>query len=62
MAKDWIKGAVKHPGALREKLHVKQGEKIPVSKIKKAERSENPTTRKQASLAETLGKLRKKWC
>ena len=31
--KNWIAGAVKHPGALREKLHVKAGEKIPATKL-----------------------------
>lgn len=60
MADGWIKGAIKHPGALREKLGVKKGEKIPQSKLKKAEHSKNPTTRKQAQLAETLKGLRKK--
>ena len=25
----WIKGAIKHPGALREKLGVKAGKNIP---------------------------------
>jgi hypothetical protein len=58
--KKWIAGAIKHPGALRETLHVKKGEKIPASKLKKAEHSKNPTTRKRAALAETLSHLRKK--
>ncbi len=58
--KNWIKGAIKHPGALREKLHVPEGKKIPESKIKKAEHSKSPTLRKEANLAETLKKLRKK--
>lgn len=60
MTKKWIKGAIKHPGALREKLHVKEGKNIPESKLKKAEHSKNPTTRKQAHLAETLKKMHKK--
>ncbi len=47
-------------GSLHKSLHVKEGEKIPESKIKKAEHSKNPTLRKRAVLAETLGKLRKK--
>lgn len=34
--KNWIKGAVKHPGALHRDLGVPQGEKIPMSKIKAA--------------------------
>ncbi len=57
--KQWIKDAIKHPGALRKKLKVKKGEKIPEAKLKKAEKSKNPKTRKQAVLAETLKKLRK---
>lgn len=59
MAKKWIQGAIKHPGALRKALKVKKGEKIPASKLKKAEHSKNPTTRKRAVLAETLKKMHK---
>jgi hypothetical protein len=58
--KFWIQEAIKKPGSLRKSLHVKEGEKIPESKLKKAEHSKNPTTRKRAVLAETLKKLRKK--
>ena len=58
--KNFIKDAIKHPGALRKSLHVKEGEKIPQSKLKKAEHSKNPTTRKRAVLAETLKKMHKK--
>ena len=61
MAKEkWIQGAIKKPGALRESLHVKKDEKIPESKLKKAEYSKNPTTKKRAVLAETLKKMHKK--
>ena len=60
MAKKFIKEAIKHPGALRKSLHVKEGEKIPEDKLKKAEHSKNPTTRKRAVLAETLKKMNKK--
>jgi len=60
MSKDkWISKAIKKPGALRASLHVKEGEKIPASKLKKAEHSKNPTTRKRAVLAETLKKMHK---
>lgn len=59
MAKDnWIQGAIEHPGALRKTLKVKKGEKIPLAKLKKAENSKNPTTRKRVKLAETLRKMR----
>ena len=55
MAKEnWIQDAIKKPGALRKTLKVKKGEKIPASKLKKAEKSKNPKTRKRAILAETL--------
>lgn len=60
MAKNWIAGAIKKPGALRKALHVKKGEDIPQAKIKKAEHSKSPLMRKRASLAETLKKFRKK--
>jgi hypothetical protein len=60
MEKKWIAGAIKHPGALRKSLKVKEGEKIPASKLKKAEHSKNPIMRKRADLAETLNKMRKK--
>ena len=56
---NWIAGAIKKPGALRKSLGVKKGEKIPESKLKKAEKSKNPKLRKRAQLAETLRKLRK---
>jgi hypothetical protein len=55
----WIQGAIKHKGALHKELGVPEGEKIPKSKIKKAEHSSNPKLRKRAQLADTLGKLRK---
>jgi hypothetical protein len=54
MSKKWIQGAIKHPGALKKTLGVKEGEKIPASKLKAAEHSKNATTAKRAHLAETL--------
>lgn len=59
MAEKWIQKAIKKPGALHKALHVKEGEKIPESKLKKAEHSKNPTTKKRAVLAETLKKMHK---
>ena len=32
---NWIKGAIKKPGALRKSMGVKKGEKIPMEKINK---------------------------
>lgn len=62
MAKDknWIQKAIKKPGALRKKLNVKEGEKIPAAKLNKAAKSKDPTTARQANLAKTLGKMNKK--
>jgi len=58
-AKKWITGAIKHPGALREELHVKKGEKIPAKRLEKAAHSKNPTLAKRARLAETLKGFKK---
>ena len=55
----WIAGAIEKPGSLRKALKVKKGEKIPESKLKKAEHSKDPTMRKRAVLAETLRKFKK---
>ena len=59
MAKHWIKGAIKHPGALHRELGVPEGQKIPKSKIAAATHSSNPTLRKRANLAKTLGGMKK---
>jgi len=60
MADNWIKGAIKHPGALHKSLGVPEGEKIPAKKLTKAAHSDNPTLAKRARLAETLKKLHKR--
>ncbi len=60
MAKKFIQEMHMKKGALHKELHVKEGEKIPASKLKKAEHSKNPTLKKRAVLAETLKGLRKK--
>ena len=54
MAENWIKGAIEHPGSLREELHVPEGKDIPQKKLQKAEHSRNPHVAKQAHLAEEL--------
>lgn len=56
---NWIKGAIKHPGALHKTLGVPAGQKIPAAKLEKAKHSSNPTTRRRANLAETLKHMRK---
>lgn len=58
--KNFIKSAIKHPGALRKAMHVKKGENIPVDKLEKATKSKNPKMVKRANLALTLRKLSKK--
>ena len=57
--KRWIKGAIKHPGALRKELGVPEGKKIPKAKIEKAAKMSGKEGQR-ARLAETLSKLRKK--
>ena len=58
--KNWIAGAVQHKGALHRALKVPEGEKIPAKKMAKAAKSTNPKVAKEANLAKTLGKLKKK--
>lgn len=60
MTKKFIQEAIKHPGALRAKLKVKEGKDIPEAKLRKAEHSKSPTLRKEAVLAETLKSFHKK--
>jgi len=55
--KYWIAGAIKHPGALRAKLGAKNN--IPAAKLSAAAKK-GGTVGKQARLAQTLKKLRKK--
>ena len=57
--KKWIKGAIRHPGALHRDLGVPQGEKIPAKKLAAATHSDNPTIRKRAALAKTLKGMHK---
>jgi hypothetical protein len=57
MAKNWIAGAIKKPGALHRSLHVPEGKKIPAAKLAAAKHSSNPTTVKRANLASTLKKM-----
>jgi hypothetical protein len=54
--KNWIAGAVKHPGALRKSLGVKEGETIPAKKLAAAA-NKGGTLGRRARLAQTLKKL-----
>jgi len=60
MSKNWIAGAIEHPGSLRKALHVPEGSKIPAKKLAKAANSDNPALVKKANLAKTLAKLHKR--
>ncbi len=59
MAKKWIQDMHMKKGALHKELAVPQDKKIPTAKLKRAEKSSNPTTAKRARLAETLKKMHK---
>ena len=60
MAKNFIKAAIKHPGALHKELGVPKGKKIPEAKLKKAEHSSNKKEAKRARFAEELKGFKKK--
>lgn len=53
MAKKWIAGAIKKPGALHKELGVPEGKKIPIKKLKSAEKKPGKLGQR-ARLAETL--------
>ena len=63
MAK-WIQKAIRRPGALRRATHTKKGKTIPVAKLQKLSRQKRgghtTKTARQARLALTLRRLRKK--
>jgi len=71
MAEKWIQGAIKNPGALREKMGAKEGENISKEKISQkisqlqgeaeGDKKLSPAKRtmlKQLVLARTLGKMK----
>ena len=58
MAKNWIKGAIKRPGALRESLGVKPGKPIPAGKLAKAAKQPGKMGQR-ARLAQTLKGFKK---
>jgi hypothetical protein len=57
--KNWIKDAIKKPGALRKSLGVKKGENIPAKKLEEASKKPGKMG-KRARLAQTLKKMQKK--
>ncbi len=58
MTENWIKGAIKKPGALREELGAKKGKPIPEKKLEAAAKKGGKIG-KRARLAETLKKMKK---
>lgn len=57
--KNWIKKAIKRPGALRASLGIKKGKKIPAKKLNAAAKKGGKLGQR-ARLAKTLGKMSKK--
>ncbi len=57
--KNWIKGSIKHPGALRKELHTPKGKDIPASKLKAAAKKKGKIGAR-AREAITLKRLAKK--
>lgn len=53
---NWIKGAIKHPGALHREMGVPAGKKIPAAKLAKAAHAGGKLGQR-ARLAETLEHL-----
>ena len=58
MAKNWIAGAIKKPGALRKSLGVKEGEEIPAKKLAAAAKAPGKMGQR-ARLAQTLKGFKK---
>ena len=60
MSKDWIKGAIKRPGALKEKAK-RAGMTVAAYSAKMGKKSSNASTRtrRQIALRNTLNKVRK---
>ena len=56
MAKNWIQGAIKKPGALRKSLGIKKGKKIRLKKLKAASKKGGKLGQR-ARLAITLRRL-----
>lgn len=56
MARRWIQGAIKHPGALHREMGVPEGQKIPKTRIEKAAKGDGKEAAR-ARLALTLEKM-----
>jgi hypothetical protein len=58
MKKNWIKGAIKKPGALHKEMGVPEGKKIPEKRLDKAAKAGGKLGAR-ARLAKTLEKMNK---
>jgi hypothetical protein len=56
--KNWMQGAVKHPGALHRQLGVPANQKIPAARLSAAANSNNALLARRARLAQTFAKFR----
>ena len=54
--KNFIKGAIKHPGALHKEMGIPQGQKIPAAKLAKAAQAGGKLG-ERARFAQTLRKM-----
>ena len=59
MAKNFIKAAIRRPGALHRALGIQQGKRIPLADIEKASHAPGRLGR-EARFAQTLASLNKK--
>ena len=57
--RNWIAGAIKHPGALHKQLGVPAGKKIPAKKLNAAAKKKG-TLGRRVRLAKTLTKMKKR--
>ena len=57
MTKNWIKDAIKKPGALKKSLGVKEGKTIPAKTLAKAAKAPGKMGQR-ARLAQTLKKMK----
>jgi len=60
MAGRWIAEATRNKGGLHRSLGVAEGKRLTAGQIEAATHSSNPKTRRQASLARTLGRLNRR--
>jgi len=57
---DWVKKAIKHPGAFRQWCQQRGHSKVTTSCIESGLRQSDPTIKRRAALAKALKKMREK--